>query len=109
MRSCRKKTGPGEASLSHSAMISTTGNHKGKLIRIQVRSRMVFQAGTGEAAAVVMPLANCCSLTDPLSGKECSMSWPIGVLAIEGLLSRSVTILCGQDAVSSIIIIQGGL
>jgi hypothetical protein len=52
-----EKTGPGEASLIHNARTSTTGNHKGMLSKIQVRSRIVFQEGNGKVAAVVGPVA----------------------------------------------------
>jgi hypothetical protein len=56
MRSCRKKTGPGEASLIHKVRNSTSGNHKGMLSKIQVRSRIGFQ-GIGKEAAVVGSVA----------------------------------------------------
>jgi hypothetical protein len=102
MRSCRKKTGPGETSLIHNARNSTTGNHKGRLSKIQVRSRMVFQVRILEPVAVASPVSNNWLLTVPLLGQENPAPRPIGVLLIEGLRSSSVTISCVQDAVNSI-------
>src|SRR2546423_656532 len=46
MRSCLKKTGPGETSLITSAISKHNGNQTGALKTMQVISRTRFQSGT---------------------------------------------------------------